>query len=68
MSKLDLAIEQIKLLPPSDQDMVADAIIALSKSTPEEEFVFSPEQLAELERRIANPGKLYSLDEVFGSL
>ena len=68
MTKLDLAIEQLKQLPPSDQDVVADAIIALSKPKAEEEFVFSPEQLAELERRIANPGKLYSLDEVFGSL
>jgi hypothetical protein len=66
MTKLDIAIEQIRLLPLPEQDKVADAIIAMSTSASAEEFVFSSEELAELERRMANPGKLYSLDEVFG--
>lgn len=58
MTKLDLVLARIKELPPEQQEMIA-VEIEFMLDHDLREGVLTPEQEAELDRRLADPNKKY---------
>ena len=57
MTKLDLVLERIRQLPQDRQDAIATDLEILLKD--EDTSPLTPEQWAELERRLADPNTTY---------
>ncbi|MGI9412917.1 MAG: hypothetical protein ACR2PM_04570 [Hyphomicrobiales bacterium] len=60
---LEQAIEKAKALPESRQDELGEMIMALVEQD-ELDIHLSPEQQAEVRRRLSDPGPLASNDDV----
>jgi hypothetical protein len=68
MTKLDLVLARLRQLPPEEQDAIAKEIeFMLDHGTMDS--VLTPEQEAELARRLADPDRKYvSHEDVFAHL
>jgi putative addiction module component (TIGR02574 family) len=64
MSKIDEACAALKTLPPEDQERLADLILDLAAQS-DANYQLTDEQIAEIDRRMADPNPEYiSLEEV----
>jgi hypothetical protein len=66
MTKLEQAIDKVKSLPEATQDQLADWLLSFADNQPI--FIFTPEESAELDRRLANLKVTRSIEEVFATL
>ena len=65
MTKLEEVIEHVKTLPAKEQDVLADWIlVGRTKDT----YELSPEELAEVERRLASNEPTAPAEKVFARL
>jgi putative addiction module component (TIGR02574 family) len=58
MTKLDLVLARIKQLPPDQQEILASEIEFMLDHDPRD-YALTPEQEAELARRLADPNREY---------
>jgi hypothetical protein len=62
MTKIEMALARLRELPPEDQEAIAEMILGY----PAEDYDLTPEQWAEIERRVADPDpKYYTSEEVW---
>lgn len=62
-TRLDEIIERLRRLPDDQQNAIADLLSDIVESDPNAHRL-TPEQAAEVKRRIANPAKIATNDEV----
>ena len=68
MTKLDMAIERLRALPPEEQESLAEEIFSLLEDD-DADVGLTPEQEAALERRLTDPNrKFVPHEEVFARL
>lgn len=66
MTKLDLVFERVKHLSEEDQDFIVDWLSTIGDT--DEVYELSDKEIAELKRRQVMTEKIYSMEEVFGTL
>jgi hypothetical protein len=67
MTKIELALARFRELPPEDQEAIAEIILGFGDSV--DDFELTPEQIAEIERRAAEPdGELFTTEQVMARL